>query len=58
MKAAKNDALRKETLARDLKDKIDMIQDENEDIRGKQSEIERVKEMNKKLKLEIEIKEN
>ena len=35
-----------------------MIQDENEDIRGKQSEIERVKEMNKKLKLEIEIKEN
>ena len=58
LRSSKADVTRKESLARDLKEKVDQISDETADFRERYAEIERLKEMNKKLKLESEIKEN
>jgi chromosome segregation ATPase len=58
LRLAKTDAQRKESLARDLKDRIDDLNDETSEVREKQVEIERLRENAKKLKLEIEIKDN
>ncbi|TNV88004.1 hypothetical protein FGO68_gene12191 [Halteria grandinella] len=58
LRLARTDAQRKESLARDLKDRIDNLQDESSEVRERQIEIERLKEQVKKLKLEVEIKDN
>ena len=58
MRAAKAEVQRKETMARDLKDKLDGMQEENQDSRDRSSDMERLRDQIKKLKLETEIKDN
>lgn len=49
---------RREQLAKEYKEKLDFISDEVGQSNQRQSEIERLKDMTKKLKLETEIKDN
>ncbi|CDW71439.1 UNKNOWN [Stylonychia lemnae] len=58
LKQARVDITRKEQLIKEYKDKLDLIQDEINQSNQRVNEIEKLKELNKKLKLESEIKEN
>jgi len=60
LRAARVEAQRKEQLAREFKDKLDLIQEElgQSQTRDREAELDRLRELNKKLKLEADIKEN
>mmetsp|Transcript_3264 Transcript_3264/g.3235 ORF Transcript_3264/g.3235 Transcript_3264/m.3235 type:complete len:107 (+) Transcript_3264:1651-1971(+) len=57
-KQIKVDVQRKEQLLKDQKDRIDSMAEDNSGVREKQAELERQKEIVKKQKLEVEIKDN
>ena len=58
LRATKAEALRKENMARELREKLELTLEENADFSVKQAEIDRLKDQLKKLKLECEIKDN
>lgn len=54
----KSEAQRKDVLTRELREKLDCVQDDGSQVRELHAEIDRLKEMTKKLRLEADIKEN
>ncbi len=58
MRVARVDMQRKDQIIKEYKDKLDYIQEEVNMSKERVAEIERLRDLNKKLKLESEIKEN
>lgn len=57
-RAVKAEALRKDTLAKELREKLEAVQDDGSALRERDCEIDRLRELLKKHRLEVEIKEN
>ena len=58
LKQCKTDLSRKDTMVREYKDRMDMIQGEVMTAKDLKNEVERLKDLGKKQRLDLEIKEN
>lgn len=58
LRASRADSQRKDSLITELRDKLNSLQDDLQEAKTLSAEVDRLKEMCRKLRLEAEIKEN